>query len=296
MNILKKDIKIICQGFTGQSATYHSMLSINYGSNIVCGVTPGKGGTSHLNRPVFNSMLEAVKKTKGNTSLIFVPSRYCKDSIIEAINAKIKIIVCITEGIPILDMLYIKNLIKNKNITFIGPNSPGFVIPNKCRVGIMPCDIHKAGCIGIISRSGTLTYEAIKQTSDIGLGQSLSIGIGGDPITGVNFIDIIKILNKDENTKIIVMIGEIGGTAEEEAAIYIKKYVNKPVLAYIAGIHAPIGKKMGHAGAIIEGNKGSAQNKIKILEKHGITIINSLVDIGKKILEKYKEYYFKKVG
>lgn len=295
MQLLNNNLKIIYQGFTGHSATYHAELSINYGTNIVGGVTPGKGGTYHLNKPVFNNMIDAVKKTKGNTSLIFVPAKYCKDSILEAIDAKIKTIVCVTEGVPVLDMLYIKKIIKEKNITLIGPNSPGFVIPNKCRAGIMPCDIHKQGITGIVSRSGTLTYEAIKQTSNIGLGQSLSIGIGGDPIPGSDFIDIIKIFNKDKNTKIILLIGEIGGNAEEKAANYIKKYVKKPVLAYIAGIHAPIGKKMGHAGAIIDGGKGAATNKINALKKNGITIINSITDIGETILKEYNKYYDLKI-
>jgi len=288
---LKEGIKVICQGFTGHSGTYHSKLSIDYGTNIVGGVTPGKGGSFHLGLPVFNTVKDAVLSTSANSSIIFVPAKYCKDSIFEAIYAGIKLIVCITEGIPVLDMLYIKCILKERNVMFIGPNSPGFVIPGSCRMGIMPCDIHKSGNVGIISRSGTLTYEAISQTTLCGLGQSMSIGIGGDPIIGLNFSDMLSFFEKDRNTKIILLIGEIGGSAEEEAAKFIVSSIRKPVLAYISGVNAPIGKKMGHAGAIVSKHGGSAESKIKALSDQGVCVIRSLPDIGNVLLSKYKAFY-----
>mgnify|MGYP003573980735 CR=1 FL=1 len=292
MNFLfRKDMRIICQGFTGNSGTYHAKLSINYGTCIVGGVTPGKGGYTHLGLPVFNTVAEAVKSTNANTSIIFVPALYCKDSILEAIDAGIKFIICITEGIPILDMLHIKSIIKKYNVVFIGPNSPGFVIPNNSRLGIMPCDIHKPGVVGIISRSGTLTYEAIHQTTITGLGQSLSVGIGGDPIIGIDFINMLSFFEQDPYTKIILIIGEIGGLAEENAAKFITDNVSKPVLAYISGINAPANKRMGHAGAIISKGKGGAENKIKMLNDSGVCVIKSLPDIGEVLLSKYKSFY-----
>lgn len=288
---LENKLRIICQGFTGKSGTFHSKLSIEYKTNIVGGVTPGKGDSNHLNLPVFNTVKEAVYKTKANASIIFVPANFCKDAILEAIDAKIKLIVCITEGVPIIDMIYIKKIIKEKNIILIGPNSPGFVIPNICRMGIMPTNIHKPGMVGIISRSGTLTYEAILQTTNNGLGQSLSIGIGGDPIIGTNFIDILKLFELDLKTKIILIIGEIGGELEEKAADYIKKFISKPVLAYIAGINAPKGKRMGHAGAIISKDSGGAKSKIKALNSSGVKIIESLTEIGNIIKKEYENFY-----
>jgi len=288
---IKDEMRVVCQGFTGKSGTYHSKLSIDYGTNFVAGVTPGKGGSYHLDRPVFNTVKDAVLSTNANTSIIFVPAKYCKDSILEAIDAGISFIICITEGIPILDMLYLKRIIKENNVTFIGPNSPGFVIPDVCRVGIMPCNIHKPGIVGIISRSGTLTYEAIYQTTLCGLGQSISIGIGGDPIIGSDFVDILRFLETHNTTKIILMIGEIGGYAEEKAAKFISSYVSKPVLSYIAGIDAPVGKKMGHAGAIISGDTGIASNKIKILENNNVFIIKSLSNLGENILSVYNKTY-----
>lgn len=278
------NLKIICQGFTGKSATYHSKLSIDYGTNIVAGVTPNKGGSMHLNKPVFNTIKEAIKETNANTCMNFVPAQFCKDSIIEAIDSGIKLIICITEGIPIQDMIQIKKIAKENNVNIIGPNSPGLVIPEICRIGIMPCDIHKRGIVGIMSRSGTLTYEAINQTSEIGLGQSISIGIGGDPIIGTNFVDIIPYLETDKNTKIILMIGEIGGNSEEEASDLIrKKNIKKPIFAYISGLNAPFGKKMGHAGAIINNKNETAQNKISYLKNNNINIITDVSKIGESI-------------
>ncbi|HFL8824418.1 MAG TPA: succinate--CoA ligase subunit alpha [Candidatus Azoamicus sp. OHIO1] len=282
MNIFfNEDFKIVCQGFTGNSATYHIRKSIDYKTNVVCGVTPGKGGKVHLGLPVFDTVKEAVMKTCVNTSVIFVPAPSCKDAIIEAIDAGIRLIVCITEGIPSLDFLCVKKYSLNKNVRIIGPNSPGFIIPNFCRIGIMPCDINLEGRVGIVSRSGTLTYEAIKCTSELGLGQSISIGIGGDPIVGSSFIDILSLLNEDLRTEVILMIGELGGSAEEEAGYFIKKNINKPVIAYISGINAPIGKKMGHAGAIENMGIGGVAGKIAILKECGVKVIDSIIDIGK---------------
>lgn len=286
--LIKKDIRVLCQGFTGKSGTYHSKLSIDYGTNFVAGVTPGKGGTYHLDKPVFNSVRDAVCATGANASIIFVPAKFCKDSILEAIDAGISLVVCITEGVPVLDMLYLKRVIRERKITFIGPNSPGFTIPGVCRMGIMPCDIHKSGIVGIVSRSGTLTYEAIYQTTQCGLGQSISIGIGGDPIIGSDFVDVLRFLETDPSTEIILMIGEIGGCAEEKAASFIKANVSKPVLSYIAGVNAPVGKRMGHAGAIISEGSGDAVSKISALKNSNVTIIKSLYSIGDEVLSLYK--------
>ncbi len=280
---IENNLKIICQGFTGKSATYHSKLSIEYGTNIVAGVTPQKGGLKHLGKPVFNTVKEAINKTNANACVNFVPAQFCKDSLMEAIDAGIKLIICITEGIPIHDMIQIKKVAKENDVNIIGPNSPGLVIPNICRIGIMPCDIHKPGKVAIISRSGTLTYEAISQTTSVGLGQSISLGIGGDPIIGTSFIDILPFLEQDEKTEIILMIGEIGGNLEEQASDFIKKEVTKPVFAYISGLNAPFGKKMGHAGAIINKKGESAQNKIDYLIQNEIKIITNVARIGDSI-------------
>jgi succinyl-CoA synthetase alpha subunit len=282
MNFLK-DIKIVCHGFTGKMGTYHSDLSIKYNTNIVAGISPGKGGIYHLEKPVFDNAKDAVDATCANASIIFVPAKKCVDSILDAVDVGIKFIVCITEGIPLLDMFFLKKILKEKNVLFIGPNSPGVVVPNVCRLGIMPINIHKAGIVGIISRSGTLTYEAIKQTSDLDLGQSMSVGIGGDPIVGSNFIDFLKYFNNCLNTKVILIIGEIGGSLEEEAAMYLKNNIKKPVFAYIAGASAPSGKRMGHAGAIIRSTSGKASEKVALLKRNGVHIIDSIDKIGKSI-------------
>ncbi|QYN44894.1 succinate--CoA ligase subunit alpha [Gilliamella sp. ESL0441] len=286
--LINKNTKVICQGFTGSQGTFHSQQAIEYGTKLVGGVTPGKGGTVHLGLPVFNTVKEAVDATGATASVIYVPAAFGKDSILEAIEAGIKLIVCITEGIPTLDMLVIKEKLKETDVIMIGPNCPGIIVPDECKIGIMPAHIHLAGHVGIVSRSGTLTYEAVKQTTDIGLGQSVCIGIGGDPIPGSDFISILALLEQDPKTKAIVMIGEIGGSAEEEAAEYIKKYVSKPVIAYIAGVSAPVGKRMGHAGAIISGNKGTAEEKVKVLKAAGITVVNSLTEIGDAVKKQFK--------
>lgn len=280
---INNNIKVICHGFTGKMGTYHSKLSMDYGTNIIGGISPGKGGSIHLNKPVFDNVFDAISVTKANVSIIFVPAKNCKDSILEAVHAGIKFIVCITEGVPVLDMLFLKKIFKERNIFFIGPNSPGLVVPGFCRLGIMPVDIHKSGIVGIVSRSGTLTYEAINQTSKYGLGQSVSIGIGGDSIVGSDFVDILKHLNKCDKTKAILLIGEIGGSLEEVAANFIKHEVKKPVFVYIAGVSAPLGKRMGHAGAIIKSKSGHAVNKIDILRDNGAIIINSIHNIGATI-------------
>lgn len=278
--LVNKETKVICQGFTGSQGTFHSEQAIAYGTKLVGGVTPGKGGITHLGLPVFNTVKEAVTVTGAIASVIYVPAAFGKDSILEAIDAGIKLIVCITEGIPTLDMLIVKEKLIQNDVIMIGPNCPGIIVPDECKIGIMPGHIHLAGKVGIISRSGTLTYEAVKQTTDVGIGQSVCIGIGGDPIPGSDFVSILKLLEQDPKTEAIVMIGEIGGSAEEEAAEYIKKHVTKPVIAYIAGVSAPAGKRMGHAGAIISGNKGTAKEKIKALLSAGITIVTNLADIG----------------
>lgn len=287
--LVNKETKVICQGFTGSQGSFHSEQALAYGTKLVGGVTPGKGGTTHLGLPVFDTVKEAVDATGATASVIYVPAAFGKDSILEAIEAGIKLIVCITEGIPTLDMLIVKEKLKqNEDVIMIGPNCPGIIVPDECKIGIMPGHIHLAGNVGIISRSGTLTYEAVKQTTDIGLGQSVCIGIGGDPIPGSDFITILALLEQDPKTKIIVMIGEIGGTAEEEAAEYIKKHVTKPVIGYIAGVSAPSGKRMGHAGAIISGKKGTAEEKTKVLQAAGITVVSSLANIGDAVKKQFK--------
>jgi succinyl-CoA synthetase alpha subunit len=283
--LVNKDTRLIVQGFTGSQGTLHSEQSIEYGTNIVGGVTPGKGGQEHLNRPVFNSVEEAINKVEPDASIIFVPAKFCKDSILEAAEAGIKLIICITEGIPTLDMLEVKKYIDQIGARLIGPNCPGVITPGEAKLGIMPGNIHKPGSIGIISRSGTLTYEAVKQTTDLGYGQSSCVGIGGDPIPGSSFIDMLKLFEADDQTEAIVMVGEIGGTAEEAAAEYIKNNIKKPVISYIAGQTAPEGKRMGHAGAIIAGGKGTAKDKIEKLNECGIHVAENLVSIGSKVAE-----------
>ena len=286
--LVNKETRLIVQGFTGSQGTLHSEQSIEYGTNIVGGVTPGKGGREHLGKPVFNSVKEAVDKVEPNASIIFVPAKFCKDSILEAAEAGIKLIICITEGVPTLDMLDVKKYVDNIGARLIGPNCPGVITPGEAKLGIMPGNIHLPGSIGIISRSGTLTYEAVKQTTDLGFGQSSCVGIGGDPIPGSSFIDMLKLFEEDTQTEAIVMVGEIGGTAEEAAAEYIKNNISKPVISYIAGQTAPAGKRMGHAGAIIAGGKGTAADKISKLKECGVHVADNLVEIGKKVAEVLK--------